>query len=363
MEAGMKKSFLLMGLLLALGVETRVCAAEQAALPEKFGSWQKQSCGDASTQADLAHEAAQVGSTMCSFKSGADSLAISLWKYHDSSGAYEIYTAALSPSMQPSTVGGPSAIDAEKFVTLIGDYILEVRPPTKTTKADLELLVKLVGKSADRTPLPPIRGYLPQGFTDGTQRYALGPKGFHSALAEFHGTEFDELTNALGFDSGAEAMLAEYHGGKDSGVVLLVEYPTPQLAEQHLKHLEAILQELDKLGKTKIERRGSLLLTVLEPTSASYADGLRAGVRYQTAVMWHEPTHTITDPPWTTILGKIITLTMIFMVVTVVLGVAFGGVRVVMKKLFPGKVFDRPNDMDVLQLGLSGKRIDSEDFY
>jgi hypothetical protein len=79
--------------------------------------------------------------------------------------------------------------------------------------------------------------------------------------------------------------------------------------------------------------------------------------------MWHEPTHTITDPPWTTILGKIITLTMIFMVVTVVLGVAFGGVRVVMKKLFPGKVFDRPNDMDVLQLGLSGKRIDSEDFY
>ena len=51
------------------------------------------------------------------------------------------------------------------------------------------------------------------------------------------------------------------------------------------------------------------------------------------------------------------------MVVAVVLGVAFGGVRVVAKIFFPGRVFDRPEQMDILQLGLSGKRIDSRDFY
>jgi hypothetical protein len=34
-----------------------------------------------------------------------------------------------------------------------------------------------------------------------------------------------------------------------------------------------------------------------------------------------------------------------------------------MKKFFPGKVFDRPEQMDVLQLGLSSKRINSRDFY
>jgi hypothetical protein len=86
-------------------------------------------------------------------------------------------------------------------------------------------------------------------------------------------------------------------------------------------------------------------------------------VNYGTQVTWNEPTHTITDPPWTTILGKIIIATMLFMVVAVVLGVAFGGVRVLAKILFPGKVFDRPEQMDVLQLGLSSKRIDSRDFY
>jgi hypothetical protein len=38
-------------------------------------------------------------------------------------------------------------------------------------------------------------------------------------------------------------------------------------------------------------------------------------------------------------------------------------VRVLAKIFFPGKVFDRPEQMDVLQLGLSSKRINSRDFY
>jgi ABC-type nitrate/sulfonate/bicarbonate transport system permease component len=86
-------------------------------------------------------------------------------------------------------------------------------------------------------------------------------------------------------------------------------------------------------------------------------------VGHETAVTWHEPTHTITDPPLLTSIAKIIIGTLVFMVVAVVLGVAFGGVRVLAKIFFPGKIFDRPEQMDVLQLGLSGKRINSRDFY
>ena len=46
------------------------------------------------------------------------------------------------------------------------------------------------------------------------------------------------------------------------------------------------------------------------------------------------------------------------MVAAVVLGIAFGGVRVLTKRFFPGKVFDRPEQIEVLQLGISGKKID-----
>jgi hypothetical protein len=55
--------------------------------------------------------------------------------------------------------------------------------------------------------------------------------------------------------------------------------------------------------------------------------------------------------------------TFAFCGLALVLGLAFGGVRVITKRLFPGKVFDRPENMEVLQLGLSGKRIDPRDFY
>jgi hypothetical protein len=158
-------------------------------------------------------------------------------------------------------------------------------------------------------------------------------------------------------------MLGEYHRGKDTGVLLLFDYPTPQLAEQHLRHLEQALSGSANLAGTKVERKGSLLSLVLAPTSAAFAENLRNAINYETQVTWHEPTHTISDPPWATILGKIIISTMLFMVVAVVLGAAFGGVRVLAKVFFPGKVFDRPERMDVLQLGLSGKRIDSSDFY
>ena len=43
------------------------------------------------------------------------------------------------------------------------------------------------------------------------------------------------------------------------------------------------------------------------------------------------------------------------MVVTLVLGIAFGGVRIITKRLFPGKVFDRKEQIEVLQLGLVGE--------
>ena len=78
---------------------------------------------------------------------------------------------------------------------------------------------------------------------------------------------------------------------------------------------------------------------------------------------WSEPGATATDPPITSTLVKIMIGTFMFMVLAVVVGIAFGGVRVITKRLFPGKVFDRPHQIEVLQLGLSSKPIDPQDLY
>jgi hypothetical protein len=44
-------------------------------------------------------------------------------------------------------------------------------------------------------------------------------------------------------------------------------------------------------------------------------------------------------------------------------GIAFGGFRLVVKRFFPDRVFDTSNHLQVLQLGLSSKPINAEDFY
>jgi uncharacterized protein DUF6599 len=291
--------------------------------------------------------------------SAGKKIQVQAYKYRDSSGAYEVYTALLTADMLPSTVGELTGVTKEHLIMLLGDVVLDVTNHQNASTGDLQQLAKLVKGRANLAPLPPIRLFLPQGLSDGTQRYALGPAGFEAALKALRRSEYAKLTPEIGFANGAEVMLAEYRRKNDSGVVLLIEYPTPQLAEQHSRHLQTILPE-GADGSAKIERTGSLLSLVLGATSPAYAQTLRSAVNYETQVTWHEGSHVITDPPWVVVLSRIFVATGVFLVVAIVLGIAFGGVRILTKRLFPGKVFDRPRDIEVLQLGLSGKRVDSD---
>ncbi len=295
---------------------------------------------------------------------GKSQVFVYLVDLRDPSSGYEFYTSRINPSMRPSLLGKNSAVDRERLVALVGNIVFEIRPPQAISTSDLQTLVNVLQASTDQTPLPPLRGYLPSGeMLDGSQRYALGVAGFRAAAADLNRAVFGGLAEKAGFNEGAEAMLAQYRAGKEGAVLLLLDYPTPQLAMYHQKHLELGLTEISKLEETPIERRGSLLMMVLAPSSPRYAEKLRNSVNYETQVTWNEPTHTITDPPWTSVIAKIFIGTGIFMVTAVVLGIAFGGIRVVTKIFFPGKVFDRPERMEILQLGLSGKKIDPSDFY
>jgi hypothetical protein len=172
-----------------------------------------------------------------------------------------------------------------------------------------------------------------------------------------------ELAKAAGFENGVEAMLANYKGEHGSGKLLLLEYPTPQLAEQHLHHIEQALAADEKKAGATVERKASMLSVVFAATSAEHAQAIRNEVKYETSVTWNEARQTATDPPIVSVMVKIFLFTGLFLGVATGLGIAFGGVRILVKRLFPGKVFDRPQDIEVLQMGLSGKKIDPSDMY
>lgn len=348
------RKFILISALLLLAPSLR---AADVQWPATMGNWTASATTEDPTPASASpvlQESGLVRTSSHTYRNGDRSLSMTLYTFRDSSGAYEAYTFLL---------GAPEWLDKNKAILLKSNLVLQIYAPAHFSADELKPFEVWEESLSDHIPPPPVASYLPDKDRSLlTERYALGPVGFRKATTDLAQAYAAALADVAGFDSGAEAMFARYEAAKNRALLLLIEYPTPQLAELHLRHLQRALHEA-KLGTSSVERKGSLLSIVLETTSAEYAEKLRGAINYETEVTWNEPSTTATDPPITSTLVKIIIATMVLMGMAFVLGLAFGGVRVITKRLFPGKVFDRPAQMEVLQLGLSGKPIDPRDMY
>jgi hypothetical protein len=298
------------------------------------------------------------------FRNAGDEITLRTFVLRDPSSAYELYTFLLAPGMKDLGIGKDSAGNETDTVFLVGNLVVQANLPPHAKPESLQELLVTLREKADPTPLPPLKSYLPEHWKIfGSEKYALGPEAFRAAMNSLGQDAATGLANEVGFQNGVEAMFANYRGEHGSGILLLLDYPTPQLAEQHLHHLEQALPGALKRAGVTVERKASLLSLVFAPTSPQHAQAIREAVNYETQVTWNEPSHTATDPPIFTVMFKIFLFTGLFLGIATGLGVAFGGVRVIIKRLFPGKVFDRPENIEVLQLGLSGKKIDPTDMY
>jgi hypothetical protein len=358
--------------LCALGV-----AADAPLLPNQFGPWQAgvpaktlqvQELGAAwSKWPNGERVLAEAGLSRIeqrTYKNGADEITLRAFVLRDPSSAFELYTFLLAPGLKDFELGGDSAGGEHDARFLVGNIVIQAEISSKATAQGLSELLTALQAKADSTPLPPVKNYLPaRGRTFGSEKYSLGPEGFRAAMGSLGQDASKDLTDAVGFQNGAEAMLANYHGEHGSGVLVLLDYPTPQLAEQHLHHLQQALPDALKHAGVSVERKASLLSLVFAATSTEYARAMRDAVNYETQVTWNERGQQATDPPIMLIMYKIFLFTGLFLGVATGIGIAFGGFRVIIKRLFPGKVFDRPENIEVLQLGLSGKKIDPTDMY
>ena len=337
---------------------TPLLRATDVQWPAKLGDWTvdprpiNQPVGTLSP--DLAKETGLTQISVKNYQAGGNrTIPLVLYAFKDSSGAYEAFSYIY---------GRLAAADTNHAVLVNGNLVLHVGflPQSSTEIPPVE---KWLATVSDHVASPPVATYLPEkGLDSISERYALGPVAFRLAAKDLGSDQIGTLTDEAGFNSHAESIFGKYKAGKDQATLLLIDYPTPQLAELHLRHLQRALADA-KLTTSSIERKGSLLSIVLSPTSPEYAAKLRSSVNYETHVTWNEASQTATDPPILSTLSKIFIATGVFMVVTIVIGIAFGGVRIITKRLFPGKVFDRKNQIEVLQLGLTGKPIDPSDMY
>src|ERR1700738_579759 len=213
-------------------------SAHKQILPDAFGTWHSNGCDANPQPSALSQEAGEHQFRSCQFTDGKQSATIWAGKYRDPSSAYEVYTSLLRPTMQPSTVGRFTAVDDKGLLALVGDVVVGVDQPRNVSTKDLQELTSIVAARSAKTPLPPIREYLPkEDLVNATQRYALGPVALRAAAESVGKPEIAGLADAAGFTQGAEAMLAQYRRGGGAGGVLLFGFSPPPLVGMHFTHL------------------------------------------------------------------------------------------------------------------------------
>ena len=215
---------------------------------------------------------------------------------------------------------------------------------------------------------PSLYKYLPtDGIIQRSDRYVLGPV----VLSEFLPIVTDDW---IGFSKGAEVELARYRVKGQEETLLLVEFPTPQVASLQLKNLEKrfrlVADEDDSEAQSGDPRpllyyrkMSTLLVFVPQAHSKASANALMQNVGYESDVTWNEPGANLNQPGWPTILVGIFVGTGIICLFAIISGLAFGGIRLAVKRMLPGKIFDRDADVEILQLGISSKPIEAKDFY
>ena len=111
------------------------------------------------------------------------------------------------------------------------------------------------------------------------------------------------------------------------------------------------------------KRSLTLLAITVGARSQAEADVLLNQIHTNTEVTWNEPTFSLTEPSFPAMMVEVFVGTGVICLFAMISSVAFGGLRLVIKRLYPNKVFDRGSEIQILQLGLSSKPINAEDFY
>jgi hypothetical protein len=159
------------------------------------------------------------------------------------------------------------------------------------------------------------------------------------------------------FSKGAEVVIGDYNLSGTPATMMLIGYPTPQIAAAQAKQIEAA-QQARQLGDAQIAiRRTGPIVVLVKGAGISSGDAksLLGSVNYDADVTWNENTYFTRRDNVANLIVGIIILAGIIGGMSIVAGVAFGGFRLAIKRVFPNKVFDRPEQMEIIALHLSDR--------
>jgi hypothetical protein len=349
-------------------------AAAQGMLPSSFGAWSASDTSVVSlpgsfnqtfgSDAAIFREYSLKSQERRTYTQGTRTTQITLYRFRDPSSAYGGYTFLRSDDLSPVKIGSFGSASNGRALVVIGNYLLDASgQTTRPSNDDLNQLAQFLDKSADDTPFPTISRHLPEeGLVQRSVHYVVGPAALARQVP---------LSNRdwVGFDRGAEAIVAGYRlAGKDAKL-LVISYPTQQIAAEQLAGMmrEFTFDPPGDIPPDKVvlfgKRSSSMVAIVVGAPTRLAASTLLGQIYYEDQVTWNEPKQTLTDPNINNVVVGAIMGTGAIMVLALAAGLGFGGIRLLVKIFFPHKVFDRANHIEILQLGLSSKPIQAKDFY
>jgi len=283
-----------------------------------------------------------VGADVQDWKGTDGRVHLTVYQMTDPSAAYGLFTfqraaertsdAADSTSVPMGSEGFHRGTEAYFWQS---KFVVKLEGDTKAVDSFGQWVSKnIFGQSIK----PPVSELLPpNNLIRGSERYVI------DAQEVDHKLGLD--TSLLGFDDEVEMATANYRiDGKTTNLVLLL-YPTQQVAKKYAEGLDAKLP--NETGSRK--RVGALIALVRGPQEATSAKQLLDLVNYETQVTWNEPRPDLTMSQIVLTAFTFIGIALLF---TAVVGLSFGGVRIFMKAQFPNRVFDRREEMEVIQLNL-----------
>jgi hypothetical protein len=352
-------------LCLQLAVATACFAAGTATppsiLPKAFGGWHLTAAAQTSTNsesADPTNAALLKEYGFKDFEGGtytrADGrkLKIKAARFEDASGAYGAFTFYKMPQMLNERIGDQGASLNERVLFYIGNILVDAvfQQLSAMSAAELRELAEALPKPGGSIAnLPGLPAYLPkESYLKNTAKYVVGPLALEANGAPLPVKYVD-------FSKGAEVVLGGYNLSGARATLMLISYPTPQIAATQLKHIESAQQahQLDSIVTAK--RTGPILVLASGSISSGDAKSLVSDVNYDADITWNERTNFTRRDNAANLIVGVILLAAIVCGISIVAGIAFGGFRVAIKRLLPGKVFDRPEDVEFISLHLSDR--------
>jgi hypothetical protein len=282
--------------------------------------------------------------------------------FEDASGAYGAFTYYMTDDMREETIGGAGAYLNNRVLFYQGNVLVDAvfdRMSVMSAAQLRELAGLLPELEGNKANPPSLQTYLPKrafdkNFEKNTTKYILGPVALNRAGSPLP-------AGMVNFASGAEVAIGKYAAAAGDATLMLIEYPTPQIAAERLRQIDASHQitqqqpgvaSIVDVGPFFDARTGPIIVIAAGPLSKSEARALMSSISYDADVTWNENTYVSKKDNLANFLFNAIVLCGIVVGLALVAGIAFGGLRVLVKRFFPDSVFDRREAMEIISLHL-----------